>query len=467
MAAAMLFSQSGTAVTAKASDVSEEWNTEAQAFAELYEEDGSVGEEYQENDLADDPVVGEEPQAEEPQTEPPQTEPPQTEPPQTEPPQTEPPQTEPPQTEPPQTEAPQTEAPQTEPPQTEAPQTEAPQTEAPQTEAPQTEAPQTEAPQTEAPQTEALQTEQPGTEPLIPADLIEIPEDETEETEALTEVMTDHFFSSGGGLSVDVQLTGGDLLPETALVEVTWLDAARQGAGYNVLLEQELAHGHRVLAGAEFFRIRIMDGETELHPQNAMHVVIRFDYPSSLGLSPYMEGEAAVYQMEPWMESLGRPGLEYDENGIGWLYAAEIDVPEGAVIAFAGVQNRSNTGDELTGKEIEKELELVKYFSYPILTNELEDPGNTTEAAVNTAAGNLAGESFSDTFSGTAEEGSALAEPETGIHTFSGEDELAFYGTAGSAPDREEIRRMLEDLSDISLKLANATRSDSCIRITG
>ena len=74
MAAAMLFSQSGTAVTAKASDVSEEWNTEAQAFAELYEEDGLAGDEYQENDPAEDPVVGEEPQAEEPEKEGPQDE---------------------------------------------------------------------------------------------------------------------------------------------------------------------------------------------------------------------------------------------------------------------------------------------------------------------------------------------------------------------------------------------------------
>ena len=468
MAAAMLLSQSGGALSVIAEEVPEETVVAQEAAAELYEEPS--GEEFQEEASAEgentmeeaqevpDPAleapVTEAPAPEAPVTEAPAPEVPVTEAPVTEAPAPEAPVTEAPVTEAPAPEAPVTEAPVTEAPQTDAPATEAPVTEAPATEAPQTDAPATEAPVTEAPATEAPQTEQQASESDLPADIIETEETE-EETEPVSEAMTDMFRCSGEGITIYAQLTGGEMLPQSAYMDVTWLDAARQGAGYNVLLKQELEKGHRSVAGAEFFRIRFMDGEEELRTQNAVHITFQFEQPRNLGLSAYMEAEAVAYLMEPSMQLLTRPGLENDENGTPWLYAAEVEAPSGAVIAFAGVQNHVNAGMELTKGEISEKL--GKYLEHPILTNVL----NWNDAAAAAVSGLAAGN-----YTQLVSAGNDMIQPETDVHTYASEEDVSAdfaqdaASAAGAGLSGEEIRTMLDELSELSVKLADARGTD-------
>ena len=185
-------------------------------------------------------------------------------------------------------------------------------------------------------------------------------------TEKETEKRTDTFTWTKDGLKVTVKLSGKDELPVSTKLSVekqtSGSDAGRKA---EALVEAAVKKGHRELAGAAYYKIALTADGKGADLSGKIDVTMEFDNSLDLGLSPYAQAEAAVFEV-------GKTGadlvdeLKLDEDLK--VKKVRLSADASSTIVIAGIQNRENDGRKIKKKDLEDALEDV--LDYAVVANE-------------------------------------------------------------------------------------------------
>ena len=255
---------------------------------------------------------------------------------------------------------------------TEAPQ---PVTEAP---APQpvTEAPAPEPTEAPAPPEEKEEEIVPEAEPEEPVREEPVPEPETaKETELFKiddEEPVSSLSTSAGDLEVTLTLPGGRTVSADSELKVTALTVADGGAFNNALslVREKTDRGHRSLSELALYRVEIENGGERMPLDGEAKLTFAWSSPVSLGLTPWMQGEAFVYRVGDAAEELCRIDLLADGEDNRSFTGFEISGRDLSLIGVAGVENKGPQSGRKTKKDLQKDLKDLS--DYAAVANRLE-----------------------------------------------------------------------------------------------
>ena len=185
-------------------------------------------------------------------------------------------------------------------------------------------------------------------------------------TEKETEKKTDTFSWSKDGVKVTVKLSGKDELPVSTKLSVerqtSGSDAGRKA---EALVKAVVNEGHRELAGAACYKIVLKVDGKEADLSGKIDVTMEFDNSLDLGLSPYAQAEAAVFEVgEAGADLVDELKVDEDLK----VKKVRLSADASSTIALAGIQNRENDGRKIKQKDLEDALEDV--LDYAVVANE-------------------------------------------------------------------------------------------------